>query len=573
MDISAATTFDLSPDGAMGKLLQMIKTAGLNKSKAIGKETEGAEDDNEAGNAFLQVLQHKLAELLQSDPSDLSAVAGAKEELSQALEELLGKGRIDGGEILQAFPLLAIAGMMGGIAGIENESLQELSSGSIAETAITGIFEEGVASEVNPMKAALIPEKEETAATGKAEVSADKNAMKQGWAADLPAPDGALNAVIADSAGSDKVKETADASLTGGGSSTGRMSAERQERGLNTDNSGIHLSEQTKKPGDEVGRDALRALTGYPDGQKEAALEGRAPAMPPSLGSEKIVSTQKETAEAQNLKINPMLAGVIQENKSRSKISDEKTAEAETITAETLQGRDMKNKMPLRPEAELAVKSASESSADPQKNTGGKISAIAPEASGLIDKGKSEFKTRTLSAERNAENNGLSPTVLSGVDPGKTSSSDISPADIINRVAAEFNEKLSTEGGRVKITLAPPSLGTLEMDVMVHNSRVRVVLTAENQDVQKVLAGNLDSLKGSLQGQGLTIERCDVMMQDRREQYGQGFNQQAFQQEQSPKQHHDQTESYGSGASMPAASVLAPKRQESWRSGNISIFV
>ncbi|NTW77571.1 MAG: flagellar hook-length control protein FliK, partial [Syntrophaceae bacterium] len=106
-----------------------------------------------------------------------------------------------------------------------------------------------------------------------------------------------------------------------------------------------------------------------------------------------------------------------------------------------------------------------------------------------------------------------------------------SPDKIIDQIAGEIKETANNDGGRVKITLNPPSLGKLEMDVTVRNGKVEVVLVADNKDVQQTLNANIEKLKENLFNQGLTIDRCDVSMQDKKEEYQQNFNRQAYYQD------------------------------------------
>ena len=151
---------------------------------------------------------------------------------------------------------------------------------------------------------------------------------------------------------------------------------------------------------------------------------------------------------------------------------------------------------------------------------------------------------------------------------------NISPAQLIERIAARFIEVAGNESGRVKITLAPPSLGNLEMDVMVQNGTVRVLLIAENKEVHQTLAANMESLRGSLQNQGLVIERCEVMMQDRHEQHAQGFSQQqAFYHEHSGAQHGGVKSASGNGAAQDSSFIVRNKNMPIPDAGKISLFV
>ena len=76
---------------------------------------------------------------------------------------------------------------------------------------------------------------------------------------------------------------------------------------------------------------------------------------------------------------------------------------------------------------------------------------------------------------------------------------------------------------RIVITLEPPNLGTLNLDVRVQHDTVRMVLIADNHEVKQVLQANLDQLKTALQGQGLNIDRFEVLVPERSYDGNQGF--------------------------------------------------
>jgi flagellar hook-length control protein FliK len=116
----------------------------------------------------------------------------------------------------------------------------------------------------------------------------------------------------------------------------------------------------------------------------------------------------------------------------------------------------------------------------------------------------------------------------------------VSPAEIINQVANEIKENTITDGGRIKIVLNPPSLGTLEMEVLVYNNKVEVTLTANSKDVQQILNGNLEQLKSTLQNQGLTVERCDVMMSNRQDDFYRSFGNASYFQQRPHREGRDE---------------------------------
>lgn len=87
--------------------------------------------------------------------------------------------------------------------------------------------------------------------------------------------------------------------------------------------------------------------------------------------------------------------------------------------------------------------------------------------------------------------------------------------DIMDQIEESAAQMLKKGPGRIVITLEPPNLGTLNLDVKVHNDMVRLVLIADNHEVKQVLQSNLDQLKTALQNQGLNMDRFDVLVQQR----------------------------------------------------------
>ena len=95
--------------------------------------------------------------------------------------------------------------------------------------------------------------------------------------------------------------------------------------------------------------------------------------------------------------------------------------------------------------------------------------------------------------------------------------------DIMEQIEDGAANMMKNRSGRIVITLEPPNLGTLNMDVRVHNDAVRMILIADNHDVKQVLHTNLDQLKTALQGQGLNIDRFEVLVQERSYDGNPGF--------------------------------------------------
>ncbi|MGO9137350.1 MAG: flagellar hook-length control protein FliK [Syntrophales bacterium] len=110
----------------------------------------------------------------------------------------------------------------------------------------------------------------------------------------------------------------------------------------------------------------------------------------------------------------------------------------------------------------------------------------------------------------------------------RTSTSDRIAATLsFQKVAGQIidgaSNMLTKGSSRIVITLEPPNLGTLNMDVSVQHDKVKMSLVTDNYEVKQVLNSNLDQLKTALQGQGLNIDRLDVLVHDRSYGGNQGF--------------------------------------------------
>jgi flagellar hook-length control protein FliK len=104
----------------------------------------------------------------------------------------------------------------------------------------------------------------------------------------------------------------------------------------------------------------------------------------------------------------------------------------------------------------------------------------------------------------------------------ETTSRPVSTQAVIDKIAENGQLLLRAGSGRVRLTLSPPQLGTLDVDLRVSRDRLKMVLTAENGEVRRILQSNMDQLKSTLQGQGWNLERMDVVVQD---QYGKDLGQ------------------------------------------------
>lgn len=96
-----------------------------------------------------------------------------------------------------------------------------------------------------------------------------------------------------------------------------------------------------------------------------------------------------------------------------------------------------------------------------------------------------------------------------------TSVAEAAKSAVLTRAALNQlqNAVISNQGqGRTQLTLQlkPENLGTLSVILQVKNKEVQAVIRAENQETGKMLAANLESLRQSLEEQGLKVARMEV---------------------------------------------------------------
>lgn len=80
---------------------------------------------------------------------------------------------------------------------------------------------------------------------------------------------------------------------------------------------------------------------------------------------------------------------------------------------------------------------------------------------------------------------------------------------LIQRVVRGF-ERLSAQGGNIRLRLHPPELGSLAMNVRVEGKTLSAEITTETVQAKQALMESLPKLKQQLADNGLTIERFEV---------------------------------------------------------------
>jgi flagellar hook-length control protein FliK len=101
------------------------------------------------------------------------------------------------------------------------------------------------------------------------------------------------------------------------------------------------------------------------------------------------------------------------------------------------------------------------------------------------------------------------------------------PQAVVSQVLEGATQILRSGSGRLVVSLQPPQLGTLDLDVAVQDNRVKMVMLADNQEVKQMLQAGMDDLRNALQDKGFEIDRMEVLVQNRPDGAGPDFWQEA----------------------------------------------
>ena len=105
-------------------------------------------------------------------------------------------------------------------------------------------------------------------------------------------------------------------------------------------------------------------------------------------------------------------------------------------------------------------------------------------------------------------------TIAPGLDTGEGASS-AGRSVLMAQVIEAAQPLVQHGGGRILISLNPPSLGALDIDVRVKRENVELFVIANNQDVQQTLCSHVEQLRKALIDQGLNMDRFQVVVGDR----------------------------------------------------------
>jgi len=163
---------------------------------------------------------------------------------------------------------------------------------------------------------------------------------------------------------------------------------------------------------------------------------------------------------------------------------------------------------------------------------------------------------------------GAGPVSFTAQGKGIENATPVRPQAVVSQVLDGAVDVLRNGSGRVALTLQPPQLGKLDLDVAVKDNHVTMIMLADNQEVKQMLQSGMDDLRNALQDKGFQIDRMEVLVQNRPDDAGAGFWQEAgFSGDDSPAGEQRKREP----ETAPAVQRMAQRASRSGENG-ISIF-
>jgi flagellar hook-length control protein FliK len=132
----------------------------------------------------------------------------------------------------------------------------------------------------------------------------------------------------------------------------------------------------------------------------------------------------------------------------------------------------------------------------------------------------------------------------------------------------DAKQSMNNGYGRIRITLDPPNLGTVNLEIVVRKERIEVVMTADNSGVQQALQSRVDDVFTALQRQDLKIENFQILLQDS------GVNSQQTNNGSMYGQHQEHQAKQGLiDGNIATQPLIQPIRESEPVRGLVSIFV
>jgi flagellar hook-length control protein FliK len=105
--------------------------------------------------------------------------------------------------------------------------------------------------------------------------------------------------------------------------------------------------------------------------------------------------------------------------------------------------------------------------------------------------------------------------------PSSHANATLRPRAISNPALFSFAEQVgakvlwlaSNDGGRIRLTLEPPELGSLVIEIQKEHNQVKATLIADNSMTKEILEAHQSHLQKSLEGDGFHLTQYDVFVQ------------------------------------------------------------
>ncbi len=80
----------------------------------------------------------------------------------------------------------------------------------------------------------------------------------------------------------------------------------------------------------------------------------------------------------------------------------------------------------------------------------------------------------------------------------------------VSEVTSKVTSLINRSGGKMTLSLNPPELGKVEVDVKTHGKEVEIILKPESSHTKAVLNEHIDELRSAISSQNLTLSRLEI---------------------------------------------------------------
>jgi flagellar hook-length control protein FliK len=184
----------------------------------------------------------------------------------------------------------------------------------------------------------------------------------------------------------------------------------------------------------------------------------------------------------------------------------EQTADPGQSRAQAVPGSGESPGLEASPSAAAALADKAEARASLQPGHSGAESE--PGRQGKEQGARKSAEARVLSAA-----GGVESVAKGGGSLAAGSRTSLLPAYVVRQVALGMERMTAQNLDHLSLSLKPPSLGEISMDLAVKDGAVKASLVAETVAAKKALEAGLDSLKQHLAGQGIKVQQIEISVQ------------------------------------------------------------